>query len=247
MPPIELPRPTVEQLAKGHPYRILIGERTHITFRSEAPMGSFEGAANEVLGFAIIEPGCLRNDWAPKEDDTGTPRGVLLAGTFAVPVISIDTGIAQRNEHMASAEWINAQANPTVLFELAAFEQPRVIRTEAGVTTFEGTLVGDMVIHGKRRPLRVENATVAMKPEGESSARFGPGDLLMIRCAYTLKLADFGLDHPLIGRSVGKTVHIEQAILMSSSPVDAPPKVEPEPVETPPVGGERVTDITPQD
>ncbi len=234
------PQPSTQQLLTGSAYRPIIGDRTRITFRSEAPMASFEGHSGKVLGFAIVEPNCLRSDWTPKEDDTGTPRGVLLAGAFEVPVMSINTGIAQRDTHMTSDEWLDAIAHPAVLFELAAYENPRVIRREAGVSTFEGTLIGDMVVHGTRTPLRIENATVAMMPEGETSVRFGPGDLLMIRCNYTLRLANFGLDHPLIGRSVGKNVHIEQTILMSSAPVDATPMPEPVAIETPPIDGELV-------
>ena len=248
VPTVEAPRPTVDQLAKGQAYRPLLGDRTTVSFHTEAPMGSFEGHTGEVLGFLIVERGCLRTDWAPETDDTGTPRGVLLAGAFSVPVISIDTGMAQRNAHMASTEWMNAQAEPAIVFELAAFEQPRKIRQEAGVTTFEGALVGDFVMHGKRKPMRIEHATVAMMPESESSTMYGPGDLLMIRCSYALKLADFGLDHPLIGRSVGKSVQIEQAILMTSAPVDALPAKEPTALETPPQTGERMDPkhITPQ-
>ena len=249
-PLVEPPRPSVEQLARGQAYRPLIGERTNVTFRTAAPMGSFEGRSGEVLGFVVVEKGCLRTDWTPATDDTGAARGVLLAGTFAVPTASFDTGIVQRNQHMASREWMDAGAHAAIIFELAAFEQPRKIRQEAGVTTFEGSLIGDLVMHGVRRPLRIDGATVAIMPEGESSSLYGPGDLLMIRCAYAVKLSDFGLDHPLIGRSVGKTVQLEQAILMTSAPLETTPEPEPEPeaTEAPPQTGELMDprNITPQ-
>jgi polyisoprenoid-binding protein YceI len=69
--------------------------------------------------------------------------------TVAIQVVSIDTGIAKRDEHLRSEEFFNAQKYPEI-----TFKSRQVKQTGAN----KGELTGDLTIHGVTRPitLRVE-------------------------------------------------------------------------------------------
>ncbi len=46
--------------------------------------------------------------------DAAAPDGTT--GTITVPVAKMETGNAMRDEHMHSAEWLNAAGHPTITF-----------------------------------------------------------------------------------------------------------------------------------
>ena len=114
-----------------------------------------------------------------------------------IEAASIDTGVAQRDEHLRSGDFFDVGRNPTITFKSTRVEK-------AG----EGALkvTGDLTMHGVTRPvvLDVEYAGSAKDPWGGVRAGFS--------ASTKLDRKDFGLTYNQLletgGVLVGETVEI---------------------------------------
>lgn len=114
-----------------------------------------------------------------------------------IDAASIDTGVAQRDEHLRSGDFFDVGKNPTITFRSTRVEK-----------TGEGALkvTGDLTMHGVTRPvvLDVEYAGSANDPWGGVRAGFSAGT--------KLDRKDFGLTYNQLletgGLVVGETVEI---------------------------------------
>src|SRR5262245_59916584 len=72
---------------------------TQVTFTSESSIEDFTGVCNKVSGQATIDPKQVES----------------LKGRFSVRVEDMSTGIALRDHHMTSTDWLDAAKNPEVI------------------------------------------------------------------------------------------------------------------------------------
>lgn len=202
---------------RGTVYYLLPDRATQATFTSETPIETFQGETQGIIGFAVIAPA---EDLATTLNaETPAQRGALLGAEFALPVDSIRTGIDMRDRHLLSEQWLDAANHPHIRFRLAFLAEPADATPDnapAGSRTFRGELVGDMTIRGVTRPLRVANASIALLPESDSTRRVAPGNLMALRCRYSITLADFGIDNPIVGRQVSPSIAIDQVLYFST-------------------------------
>lgn len=205
---------------RGVIYHALPGRAVQATFTSTTPIETFKGETDGVIGFAIVErPEELARTLSGEGESGSVERGAMLAAEFAVPVDSIRTGIEMRDRHLQTEQWLDEARHPYIRFRLAFFAAPVDATPDGspqGARTFSGALVGDMTIKGVTRPLRVENARVALLPESEATRRVSPGDLMALRCRYTLALADFGIQNAIVGRQVAREIEVDQVIYLST-------------------------------
>ncbi|MFG0291789.1 MAG: YceI family protein [Phycisphaerales bacterium JB050] len=202
---------------RGTVYHLLPGRATQATFTSETPIETFQGETDSIIGFAVIAPD--EDLIATLSAEAPSERGCMLGAEFALPVESIRTGIDMRDRHLLSTQWLDAANHPHIRFRLAYLAHPIDATPEnapEGARTFKGELVGDMTIRGVTRPLRVPNTSIALLPESESTRRVAPGDLMALRCRYSLTLADFGIENPIIGRQVARTIQVDQVLYFST-------------------------------
>ncbi len=68
-------------------------------------------------------------------------------GEFRVKVASMRTGIATRDEHLRSDKWLDATANPEIVFTVQSMRH-------VGGDRFE--VAGDWTMHGITKPVKVE-------------------------------------------------------------------------------------------
>ena len=205
---------------RGVIYHALPGRAVQVTFTSTTPIETFQGETDSVIGFAVIErPEDLERTLVPDPQEGPRERGALLSAEFAVPVNSIRTGIEMRDRHLRTEQWLDDQAHPYIRYRLAFLADP-LDATPAGAPdgarTFTGELVGDMTIKGVTRPLRIEGARIALLPESETTRRVSPGDLMALRCRYTLRLADFDINNSIVGRQVASEIEVDQVIYLST-------------------------------
>lgn len=217
---------------RGTLYHLLHSRAVQATFRSTTPLETFAGETDAILGYALLAhaPDIAAAFATPEESVEAEPpaaerRGVLLAAEFVVPVDSIRTGIDMRDRHLQSSEWLDASNHPHIRYRLAFFADPNDITPDTapdGAHTIRGELVGDMTIRGITRPIRITAATIALLPQSDTTARVAPGDLMALRCRYTLTLEDFGIRHAIIGRQVARTIEVDQVLYFSTEPPAAP-------------------------
>lgn len=192
-----------EDQAKGTVYYAITGRDRQIYFESNAPLEDIKGQSNAVIGYAVLG----RN----------TP-GTLVAGQWHLPVSSMRTGIALRDEHLAGKDWLDAKSHPNIIVQVREMRGVRETKKSQAFTTYTGTLVADVTMHGVTKTMPIENTTVTIMPASEATARVAKGDLLAVRAKFKVTLADFGVSHPVIGEKVAREVEIQVSLFLSTLP-----------------------------
>jgi polyisoprenoid-binding protein YceI len=114
---------------------------------------------------------------------------------------SVDTGSAKRDEHLRSADFFDATANPTITFVSTGID-PRG----------EGhyALRGDLTLHGVTRPVELDLVLVGEATEAKAGARMG------WEATGVIKRSDFGVSWSKAldngGVAVGDEVTVELAV-----------------------------------
>jgi polyisoprenoid-binding protein YceI len=161
------------------------------TVESRADFETFVGRTAKVTGKLTYDP----------KKRTGS-------GYIEVDANSIDTGIALRNDHMRSPQWLDTARFPTIRFETTNVQ--RINGDNFRVT-------GRFSLHGVTRTITV-TARVRYLPESETTrrARF-KGDVLHVDVSFPVKLSDYGIKiSPAAVGKVSDTVTINVTAFASS-------------------------------
>lgn len=97
---------------------------------------------------------------------------------FKAEIDTINTGVADRDAHLKSADFFDAANHPELLFHSTGVKQ---------VTSDELEISGEMTIHGVTKPvsLKAEFAGIAVDPYGQTKAG--------LSVTGKIKRSDFGL------------------------------------------------------
>ncbi len=179
--------------------------RNSVTFKSTAPLEDIVGTSSQVTGQLVFDP-------------ANPNKGGY--GELSVPVRSLGTGIPLRDEHLASANWLNAEANPDIVFKIVEVKNIKPVKTTADASTFDVIAVGDFSLNGVTRRLSVP-ARITFLKENEMTKQRQPGNLLAARTTFDITLADYGVTGPkgmkIIGNKVGKKVEVSLSVVGSSA------------------------------
>jgi polyisoprenoid-binding protein YceI len=179
--------------------------RNTVTFKSTAPLEDIVGTSNKVTGRLVFDPA--------KPEKGGH-------GLVSVPVNSLGTGIPLRDEHLAGANWLNAAKNPNISFKVAEVKDLKPVKSTEDAKTFDVVAVGDFSMNGRTKHMSVP-ARITYLKESEATRKRQPGDLLAVRAAFDIVLADFGVTGPegmnVIGSKVGEKVEVELSLVAFST------------------------------
>jgi polyisoprenoid-binding protein YceI len=176
-------------------------------FVSSAPLEEFEGTADGIEGSFVLDPQNLE----------------ATRGRIRVAVASMRTGIARRDEHLRSPEWLDAERYPYIEFELQGFRQVRITERTAGRVVLQAVAVGDFSLHGVRKPMELP-IVMTYVPESEQTRQRAPGDLVQVQSEFTISLRDFDIRgrQGVIGSRVGEVIRVKAsfygATTMSNKP-----------------------------
>jgi polyisoprenoid-binding protein YceI len=152
-------------------------DRSTVSFTSNAPAERIVGTASELSGSISFSP-----------DDWGT-----VTGTIQFPVTSMRTGNSMRDRHLAGDDWLRADVNPNVTFEITRVEVTSST-TEGERTDVSGVAHGTLTLNGVSKPTTasIEVAVLA--------------DTRRVRVNFNLD-ANI-VDHEVVGRrnSIGREV-----------------------------------------
>lgn len=198
--------------ALGTVYHCTPGTTKQVSFSSVALNAKFEGHSSGVIGYAVAGP-----EQSP---------AALRAGVWAMPVKSLDSGNKLRDKHTAGPDWLDAAKHPDLTFVLTEVRDARLHKETTAGKSYTATLVGDMTIHGTTRQITIPDAMLAFASGSEKSA--AKGNLLAIRCKYTVKLSDYGIsnDYTTKLKSVADEIGIDQSLVMSTVPPEEQPAAE---------------------
>ena len=142
-------------------------EGTTVVFASKAPMESFEGRTDQILGHIVLDPSALADS-----------IDVMLE----VDLASLDTGLSLRNQHMRENHL------ETETFPKATFRGARLGGLPSALSVGEtatGTAQGTFDLHGVVRPLEVQ-VDLTLRADGS----------LAVQARFQVFLADYEIERP---------------------------------------------------
>lgn len=145
-------------------------KNSNITFESETDFETILGHTNTASGHVVADL------------DAGS-----ASVEVSVPVASLDTGIALRNKHLQSSDWLDAKKFPDLRF---------VSRSARKLDDGAWEVGGDFTLHGVTKPITVRAQVKAIPAEAAKAAGLGKGDWLRVSTPFEIKLSDYGVEVP---------------------------------------------------
>ena len=184
---------------------VVISDRVgqnQVRFVSSAPLEEIYGTASDVTGRFTFDPADLSG----------------LAGVVRVKVLSMETGIDRRDEHLFSRGWLDAKTHPEILFEIKGLKDMAPASAADGRSVLKGTAVGAFTLHGVTKDLEAAFEATYIR-ESEATARRAPGDLLMVKSSFRIALKDYDISgvRGLVGSKVGKTIDVDVSLFGSTT------------------------------
>lgn len=147
--------------------------RTNILFESETSVETIHGLTHSMSGTAVL-------DGAKGEG----------RADFKVPVKSMETGLATRDEHLRGEDWLDAAKHPDIAF-VAALKRAK---TDEASKKETWAFDGEITIKGVTKPLKGE-ATVQRIPD-DLGKKLGPGSWVKVKTEFPITIKDFGIEVP---------------------------------------------------
>jgi len=170
--------------------------RNQATFYSATPLEDINGTANDISGSVSFDPANFSK---------------TIKGKIAVKVASINTGIELRNTHMKSANWLNAEKYPELVFEIKSVSNVKQIENNK----LEFKVSGNFLMHGVSKEVTAD-AEAAYLEESEQTKKRAPGDLLGVRAKFFVKLSEFGIENQVVGNKVAEVIEVGVNIVGSN-------------------------------
>ncbi|MBI2895051.1 MAG: YceI family protein [Deltaproteobacteria bacterium] len=167
---------------------------SRVSFTSDAPLETVEGLSSQTTGNFTV--------------DLGNPSA-RLSGQVQITVASLTTGVAMRDEHLRSANWLDAARHPNITFEVVRTS----IRAVAPGRTARGNVVGRLTLHGQAREVTVpvEVRFIPLDPrEHAGMDQLGiNANMLRIKGTMRVNLSDFGVNiMPVLRLKLSNTIAI---------------------------------------
>lgn len=140
----------------------------NITFESRMDVEDIIGTSNSITGVLSLK------------GDSGKFK-------LAVPVDTLKTGIAMRDDHIRSEHWLNSAKYPNISFSGASV-------TDQGEGKYE--VAGKFIIKGVEKATAVQVQTRKIPASLAKKLNMGEGSWLRVRAEFKVKLSDYGVKIP---------------------------------------------------
>ncbi len=170
--------------------------RNQATFFSTTMLEDISGMSTDVKGNVTFDV----------EDIESTLKGEIIISTA-----SLKSGIDLRDEHLRSADWLDAEQFPEITFKITGVKSLNEVK-ENMITA---NVTGEFTAHGVTKEVNSE-VTLTYLVENEMTKMKMPGDLLGVRAKFNIKLSDFGVQHMALGKKVADDIEIKVNIVGSN-------------------------------
>lgn len=162
-------------------------------FHSTAPLEEFDGTADGIAGSFTLDPQNLE----------------ATRGRIQVAVASMRTGIARRDEHLRSPDWLDAERYPFITFDIAGLKDIRFTEQSPQRVSLTAKAIGTFSLHGVEKPMELP-ISLTYVLESEETRKRAPGDLVLVQSEFTLTLRDFNIRgrQGVIGSRVGEVIRV---------------------------------------
>ncbi|KAB2846011.1 MAG: YceI family protein, partial [Melioribacteraceae bacterium] len=103
-------------------------------------------------------------------------------------------GIGLRDKHLVSKDWLDAEKFPYAEFQLTAIKNSSSKSLETGKKV-KATFVGKFSVHGVTKEVEAPGELTYFKESDKTKAK-APGNLLVARANFAVKLSDYGVTIP---------------------------------------------------
>ena len=170
--------------------------RNQATFFSTTPLEDINGLTNDVNGSVSFDVGDL----------------TTLRGTISLSTASLKTGIDLRDEHLRSANWLDADSYPDITFAIKSVSN--IESVESNKLTAKVT--GDFTAHGVTKEITAD-VTMTYLDESEQTQKRAPGDLLGVQARFNITLSEYDIDNMVLGQKVSDNIEIGVNIVGSNA------------------------------
>ena len=170
--------------------------RNQATFFSTTPLEDINGLSNDVKGSVTFDVGDL----------------TTLRGTISLSTTSLKTGIDLRDEHLRSANWLDADSYPEITFAINSVSN--IESVESNKLTAKVT--GDFTAHGVTKEITAD-VTMSYLDESEQTQKRAPGDLLGVQATFNITLSEYDIDNMVLGQKVSDNIEIGVNIVGSNA------------------------------
>ena len=170
--------------------------RNQATFFSTTPLEDINGLTNDVKGNVTFEVG-----------DIST-----LKGSIIVTTASIKTGIELRDEHLRSANWLDADSYPEITFVIKGVSNIESVANNK----LSAEVTGDFNVHGVTKEVTAD-VTMTYLDESEQTKKKAPGDLLGVQATFNITLSDYEVENMILGQKVSDSIEVGVNIVGSNA------------------------------
>ncbi len=170
--------------------------RNQATFFSTTMLEDISGMSTDVIGNVTFDV----------EDIESTLEGEIIISTA-----SLKSGIDLRDEHIRSADWLDAEQFPEITFKITDVKNLNEVKENM----LTARVTGEFTCHGVTKEVN-SDVTLTYLVENEMTKMKMPGDLLGVRAKFNIKLSDFGVQHMALGKKVADDIEIKVNIVGSN-------------------------------
>jgi polyisoprenoid-binding protein YceI len=178
--------------ASGEKTFIFNDKSNQTKFFSTTPLEDVTGISNEVEGTATFDVSDLKT----------------LKGRVSIPTASIKTGIDLRDEHLRSANWMDAKTYPEILFVIKNVSDIE-IREDNKLTA---KVTGDFTAHGVTKEVTAD-VSMTYLDESEKTKAKASGDLLGVEAKFNIKLSDYNISNVALGVRVAEDIEVSATLV----------------------------------
>ena len=170
--------------------------RNQATFFSTTPLEDITGMSTDVWGTVSFDIADVEN---------------TLKGEILISTASLKSGIDLRDEHIRSADWLDAEQFPTISFKINEIKGIEKIEDNK----LKVKVLGEFTLHGVTKEVESE-VTLVYLEENEMTKMRLPGDLLGVRATININLSNYGVQHMALGKKVSDKIEINVNIVGSN-------------------------------
>ncbi len=153
--------------------------RNQASFESDAPLENIVGVSNSIEAIAMIDINNI----------TSNPKGKVT-----VDLNNLKTGIALRDEHLGSSNWLNTEKFPNATFMLTGITDASSTKLE-DAKKVKAILHGKFSVHGVTKDTNVPAELTYFKENERTKAKI-KGNILKVKASFNFNLGDYGINIP---------------------------------------------------
>jgi polyisoprenoid-binding protein YceI len=142
-------------------------------FKLDAPLEAIEGSANGISGTITFDPA----------------TGACTDGKIVIAAETLHVPNPMMNQHLHGSQWMDVAKFPEITFTTKTLNN---VKVAGDVTTAEAT--GTLTIKGVSKEIKVPVKLTYLRDKLAQRVPNLKGDLLVLRCNFTIKRSDFGIN-----------------------------------------------------